>query len=95
MRLFILIIPVLMLSACASVFKEQETEANPAVQFVEARVEVVAQDLVSSGKAANMDEAREMAREIVEKEISDQKSAARENEASANYLEEDPKSRAR
>ncbi len=89
-----LLLSVLVLSACASAFREQVTAENPAIEHVELRVEAVAANLLEEGKAANIDEAREMAREIVKKEIEAQKEAARDNENAGNFYESDRNTRA-
>jgi hypothetical protein len=56
--------------------------------YKEQRIQVIAKDLVREGRAANMDEALERAKVIVDKEISDQKdsSGINSNRAHDNQL---------
>ncbi len=93
-RTVLLILSAILFAACASVFREQVTEVNPAIEHVELRIDAVAADLLTTGKAANIEEAREMARKLVKEEIRAQREAARENENTGNFYERNRNERA-
>jgi hypothetical protein len=83
----ILILSVLSVLCGCALFKEPATDTNPEVRFKEQRIEIVAKSLISEGKAKDMAEARPLAEKLVEREISDQKGAARENEEESKLYE--------
>jgi|GEM_PF-4786766 len=88
MRQLLPILMLLPLCACSSL-REQETEANPPALYMEQRAEVIAQGLVREGKAASIEQAREMAKEIVSKELADQRDAVHENENLTDFYHSD------
>ena len=87
MRIILAILSLSILCGCA-LFKERETAENPEIRFMEERTEAVARGLIKDGKAANMEEALPLAKEIVAREVEDQKSAARENERQADMYQD-------
>lgn len=93
MRKLLPILALAAMSGCASM-REQHTEANPAIVFTQERVQAVALDLVSTGKAANMEEAIPMAEQIVSDEIKAQKDAGHESDNRDDFYQPDRDKRA-
>jgi hypothetical protein len=73
MRMITLVLCVFALCGCATSTTDDEA------RFKEQRVEIVAKNLLSEGKAANMEEARARAEVIVAREVDDQKDSTRIN----------------
>jgi len=91
MRTIIAILCFSFLCGCAS-----NPELTELERYKQARIEIVAKDLVKEGKAVDMNEARARAKLIVEKEISDQQDSMginmnreRENQLNVNSRVDD------